>query len=79
MIPFCLCIIKFINLLKKSKIDIFLRKLLRNIKHTHLDLLIIIDVARPDRISGADINAICQEVCFFFNMQSTSTPHAGVV
>lgn len=21
-------------------------------------------VARPDRISGADINAICQEVCF---------------
>lgn len=42
-------------------------------------MLIIIDVARPDKISGADINAICQEVCFFFNMQSTSTPHAGVV
>ena len=25
---------------------------------------LISDVARPDRISGADINAICQEVTF---------------
>ena len=30
-----------------------------------LNLKSNIDVARPDKISGADINSICQEVCLY--------------
>jgi len=35
-----------------------------------LTLIIHIDVARPDKISGADINAIVQEVSLTFSCAS---------